>query len=93
MAKSVVEEAKEEICSLARQRGTKRAEAREGFELERGVSCRSRDHRWRTKLDFGSGESFDDLHWSTAFRAAPKTGGVLVVGTDRSASEAHALSS
>jgi hypothetical protein len=34
MAKSVVEEAEEEICSSARQRGTERAEARGGFELE-----------------------------------------------------------
>ena len=24
--------------------------------------CRSRDQRWRTKLDFSSGESFDDHH-------------------------------
>jgi hypothetical protein len=43
------------------------------FELERVVSCRSADRWWRTKLNFGSGESFDDLHRSTAFRAAPKT--------------------
>ena len=39
--------------------------------LEKVVSCRSREFRWRTKLDFGSGEPFDDLHRSTALRAAP----------------------
>ena len=32
---------------------------------------------WRTKLDFGSGESLDDLHRSTALRAAPRIGGVF----------------
>ena len=71
----------ERICSAARRRGALHAEAREGFELERVGSCRSRDHRWRTKLDFGSGESFDDLHRSTAFRAAPKIGGVFGGGS------------
>ncbi len=41
------------------------------------VSCRSGDHRWGTKLDFGWGEPFDDLHRSTALRAAPKIGSVF----------------
>jgi hypothetical protein len=36
--------------------GLGRAEAREVFELEGLVSCRSSDQRWRTKLDLGSGE-------------------------------------
>jgi hypothetical protein len=40
-------------------------------------SCRGRDHRWRTKLDFGGSEPFDDLHGAAAFRAAPKIGRVL----------------
>jgi hypothetical protein len=35
------------------------------LELERAVSCRRADPCWRTKLDFGSGEPFDDLHWSS----------------------------
>jgi hypothetical protein len=52
----------EEICSAAKRKSPERAETRGGFELERVVSCRSHDHWWRTKLDFGSGESFDDLH-------------------------------
>lgn len=70
----------EEICSGAKRRSPERAETREVFEPERVVSCRSRNHRWRTKLDF-SGEPFDDLHWSTAFRAAPKTGRVFGGGS------------
>ena len=52
--------------------GTGRPEGCRVFELERVVSCRSADLWRRTKLNFGSGESFDDLHRSTAFRAAPK---------------------
>ena len=77
----MVAEAEEEICSSARHRGTKCAEAREAFELERGVSCRSGDHWRRTELNFGSREPFDDLHGSTAFRAAPKTGRVFGEGS------------
>ena len=71
----------EEICLVESQRDMERAEACRVFVLERVVSCRRFDPRWRTKLDFGSGESFDDLHWSTAFRAAPKTGGVFGGGS------------
>ena len=49
----------EEICSSAKPKSPERAETRESFELERAVSCRGHDHRWRTELDFGSGESFN----------------------------------
>jgi hypothetical protein len=56
-----------------RRSGTGRPEGCRVVELERVVSCRSADLWWRTKLDFSSGEPFDDLHRSTAFRAAPKT--------------------
>src|ERR1700751_195133 len=63
----------EGIGLTARHRDSKRPEGRRVFELERVVSCRSSDLWWRTKLDFSSGEPFDDLHRSTAFRAAPKT--------------------
>jgi hypothetical protein len=69
-----------------RHSGTERPEERRVFELARGVSCRNADLRWRTKLDFGSGKPFDDLHRSTALRAAPKIGtvfggrGVLLFG-------------
>jgi len=48
------------------------------FELENVVSCRSRNQRWRTKLDFSGGESCDDRHRPTTLGARPKiarTGG------------------
>src|SRR5258708_29323704 len=67
----------EGIGLMARQRDAQRREVRRVFELERVVSCRRADPWWRTKLDFGSGEPFDDLHRSTAFRAAPKIGAVF----------------
>jgi hypothetical protein len=62
----------EGIDGATRHSGTGRPEGCRVFELERVVSCRSADPWWRTKLNFGSGESFDDPHRSTAFRAAPK---------------------
>jgi len=67
----------EGIGLTARHRDAQRLEGRRVFELERVVSCRNADRWWRTKLDFGSGEPFDDLHWSTAFRAAPKSGTIF----------------
>ena len=67
----------EGIGLTAGHRDAERLEGRRVFELERVVSCRRADPRWRTKLDFGSGEPFDDLHWSTAFRAAPKDGTIF----------------
>ena len=72
-----LEKLKEEQRSGTRRRNPERAETREGFELERAISCGSRDHRWRTKLDFSSSESLNDLHRSAAFRAAPKPGRVF----------------
>ena len=62
----------ERICSVAGYRGAERAEARGVLELETVFSCRSGDHRWGTKLDFGSGEPFDDLHGSATVRTAIK---------------------
>ena len=67
----------ERIGLTARHREAKRLEGRRVFELERVVSCRRADPWWRTKLNFGSGEPFDDLHRSTAFRAAPKVGTIF----------------
>jgi hypothetical protein len=67
----------EGIGLTARQRDAECLEVPRVFELERVVSCRRADPWWRTKLDFGSGEPFDDLHRSTAFRAAPKIGTVF----------------
>src|SRR5206468_10666734 len=61
----------------ARQRDAQRLEVPRVVELERVVSCRRADPWWRTKLDYGRGEPFDDLHRSTAFGAAPKIGTVF----------------
>jgi hypothetical protein len=46
----------EEVDGAARCKGAKRPEGRGVLELEKVVSCRSGDHWWRAKLDFGSGE-------------------------------------
>ena len=62
----------EGIGLTARRKDAERPEERGVFEMERVVSCRSVDPWWRTKLDFGSGESLDDLHRCTALRAAPR---------------------
>jgi hypothetical protein len=67
----------EGIGLTARQRDAECLEIPRVFDLERVVSCRRADPWWRTMLDFGSGESFDDLHRSTAFRAAPKIGTIF----------------
>ena len=67
----------EGIGLTARHRDAERLEVPRVFALERVVSCRSADPWWRTKLDFSSGEPFDDLHRSTAFRAAPRIGEVF----------------
>ena len=69
------------ISSAAKRRGAERAEARDGFELERIVSCGSGDRRWRTKLYLGSGKSFDDLHRSITLGAAPKIAGAIGCGS------------
>src|SRR6266403_3456672 len=71
----------EGIGLTARHRDAERLEVPRVFELEGVVSCRSADPWWRTKLDFGGGESFDDLHRSTALRAAPRIGEVFGAGT------------
>jgi len=65
------------IGLTAGHRDAERLEGRRVFELERVVSCRRADPWWRTKLNFGSGEPFDDLHRSTTFRAAPKIGTIF----------------
>jgi hypothetical protein len=70
----------EGIGLTARHRDAERPQGRRVFELEGVVSCRCADPRWRTKLDFGSAEPFDDLHRSAAFRAAPKIG-IVFAGT------------
>ena len=73
IAETALRRLEKEICSEARRRSMEHAEAREEFELEQVVSCGLGDQGGRrTKLDLGSGESFDDLHRSTAFWTAPK---------------------
>jgi hypothetical protein len=67
----------EGIDWVTRDSGTEHPEGRRVFELERVVSCRNAGPWWRTKLDFCSAEPFDDLHRSTAFRAAPEIGTVF----------------
>ena len=75
-------ELEQEFGSVTRDSRRKPAEMGEGFELERGISCSYL--RWRTKLDLGSCESFDDHHRATTFGTAPETvqvksaGGVLL---------------
>ena len=58
-----------------------RAETREGFELESVASCGSNGQRRRPKLDFRSGEPFNDYHRSTTLGTAPEivwVGSVLI---------------
>ena len=71
----------EEICLAESQRDTERAEVRGVFALERVVSCSSVDRRWRTKLDLGSGEPFDDFHWSSTLGTAIKIRSVFGGGS------------
>ena len=69
----LLKELKERSYSAERRRNADRAEAREEFELERVLSCCSREHGRRTELDFGSRKPLDDLHRTTALGTAPKT--------------------
>ena len=72
---------KEEIGLTARHKDAERLGGRRVFELERVVSC-GRAHLWgRTKLDFGSGEPFDNLHWSSTLGTAIKIGKVFGGGS------------
>ena len=61
----------------ARHRGTERAEPHEVLVLRRVGSCGSSDRRWRTKLNLGSGEPFDDLHRFTTVGTAPEIARVI----------------
>ena len=68
VAGSTVEEDRSGDLLGARQGDAERAQARKEFELERVVSC---SQGWRTKLNFRSGEPFDDRHRGTTLRTAP----------------------
>jgi len=62
-----------EIHCPRRRRGTKSAETPKIFVMSIVVSCGSRDwKRWRTELDFGGSEPFDDHHGASTLRTAPK---------------------
>ena len=61
-----------EFCSALRRKEMEHAETREGFGLERVVSCGRSEQRWRAQLDLGSGKSLDDLHRATTLGAAPQ---------------------
>jgi len=78
---SIVEEgprkSRMEFCSALRRRETEHAERREGFGLERGVSCGRSEQRWRTKLDFCRRKPFDDHHRSTTLGTTPEVGRVF----------------
>ena len=69
----------EEMCLTERQKDTEHAEACRVFALERIASCDYGDRRWRTKLEFGSREPFDDSHRSTAFGTVPRVWGIFAV--------------
>jgi hypothetical protein len=71
----------EGIGLTARHRDAPRLEVPGVFELERVVSCRRADPWWRTKQDFGSGEPFDDLHWSSTLGTAIKIASVFGGGS------------
>src|SRR5258707_3084253 len=82
---SIVEEGprklRMEFCSALRRRETEHAERREGFGLERSVSCGRSEQWWRTKLDFRSRKPFDDHHRSTTLGTTPETvraSGILI---------------
>src|SRR5258708_3104481 len=62
-----------EIYCPRRRRGTESAETRKLFVMSIVVSCGGRDwKRWRTELDFGGSEPFDDHHGASTLRTAPK---------------------
>jgi hypothetical protein len=71
----------ERSCLAVRQRDRGCGEARGVFALERVVSCSRVEPRWRTELDLGSGEPFDDLHWSSTLGTAIKIRSVLGGGS------------
>jgi hypothetical protein len=61
-----------EFCSALRRKEMEHAETREGFGLERVVSCGRSEQRWGAKLDLGSSELLDNHHRSTTLGTAPQ---------------------
>jgi len=67
-----LERLQEKVFLADSQRDAECAEARGVFALERVVSCSRFHPRWRSTLDLGSGEPFDDLHGSATLGTAIK---------------------
>ncbi len=62
-----------EIYCPRRRTGTESAETPKIFVMSIVVSCGGRDwKRWRTELNFGGSEPFDDHHGASTLRTAPK---------------------
>jgi hypothetical protein len=67
------EKRQEEIYCVRRHRRTAGAETPETLVMSIVLSCGSHDwKRWRTHLDFGGSEPFDDHHGASTLRTAPK---------------------
>ena len=63
----------EQIYCARRHRRAAGAETPETFVMSIVFSCGNGDRkRWRTELDFGGSESFDDHHGASTLRTAPK---------------------
>ena len=62
-----------EVYCPRRRTGTESAEPPKIFVVSIVVSCGGRDwKRWRTELDFGGSEPFDDHHGASTLRTAPE---------------------
>jgi hypothetical protein len=67
------EKREREIPCPRRRTGTESAKPAKILVMSMVVSCGGRDwKRWRTELDFGGSESFDDHHRASTLRTAPK---------------------
>jgi hypothetical protein len=62
-----------EVYCPRRRTGTESAEPPKIFVVSIVVSCGGREwKRWRTELDFGRSEPFDNHHGASTLRTAPK---------------------
>ena len=77
IAEDALRKLRMESCCGLRRRETEHAEWREGFGLERGVSCGRSEQWWRTKLDFCRRKPFDDHHRSTTLGTMPEIARVV----------------
>jgi len=56
---AVLKKPEQKICFAEGRTRTEPVETREGFELERVVSCGGGEQWWRTKLNFYGAEPFE----------------------------------